>query len=390
LFPERLLDVELRGQEVLPHYLTGRDHRWVEAALDRVQASVGCSRAVVEQRFVDPPGLGERWQAWQAMTRLLWRLHDFEVRSCLDPRRLREVVFVEAARGAGATAAAERAAARLGVSPGELSRDLYADLPAERLLRPATCSLSTPELIERYNLALAQGLLLRAETLSVGLEGQAKSVLRWARLHRLLCSAEREPDGRLRLELSGPLALFHHTLKYGRAMAEWLPALTRSPRWRMKATCVVRGRRRSFAASYLDPIGSSHGPPRRFDSAVEEQLFRDLARAAPGWEVLREAEVVQIGRQLLTPDFTLVDRRRALRVAVEVVGFWTPEYVASKLDVLSRLPAHRRWVLCVDESLAATGLTQIPGAPAFLYRRRIDVPRFLVFLEGWLAQRRAA
>jgi predicted nuclease of restriction endonuclease-like RecB superfamily len=332
--------------------------------------------------------LGERWQAWQAMGHLLLELHGFEVSACLPPRQLREALFIaaSASRGSPRPVVIETVAGQLGVPADRLQSDLYADAGSARLLRPAPVPLTTSELIERYNLALVQGLMLRAEALVVGLDGQLRPVLRWARLQRLLCSPERDRAGGTCLRISGPLSLFHHTLKYGRAMAAWLPALSRSRRWRMTARCVLKGRSFTLRASHTDPIGSTHAPPRRFDSALEERFFRDLARAAPGWEVLREAEVVQLGRRLLCADFTLVDRARGLRVPVEIVGFWTPEYLSSKLAALRQLPRERPWIVCIDETLAAGGRWLVDG-PVFLFRRRIDAARFLTFLETRLGGR---
>jgi hypothetical protein len=52
--------------------------------------------------------------------------------------------------------------------------------------------------------------------------------------------------------------------------------------------------------------------------------------------------------------------------------------------VLRQLPRERPWVVCVDETLAA-GASQLVGGPVFLFRRRIDAPRFLTFLEAWLS-----
>ncbi len=61
--------------------------------------------------------------------------------------------------------------------------------------------------------------------------------------------------------------------------------------------------------------------PLLFDSKLEQRFFRDLRRAAPEWEVLREADPVQVGRQILCPDFTLVHPARRLRIPVEIVGY---------------------------------------------------------------------
>jgi predicted nuclease of restriction endonuclease-like RecB superfamily len=330
--------------------------------------------------------------AWRAMVRLLLRMHGFEVRARHKPRQLRELVFQLAAAGPSIPRARVlfEVATRLGVTPEEVERNLYADVSAEQILKPTRQRITVAELVERYNLSLAQGLLLRAEDLRVTAEGNIKAVIRFAKLQRLLCQVDIPPGGGMRIVLSGPLSLFHRTTKYGRAMAAWLPVLVRTPKWRLRARCVIQGRRLTWNASYLDPIGTTHAPLRRFDSLLEERFFRDLQRAAPEeLKVLREADPVQIGSRILCPDFTLVDQRRpGLRVPVEVVGFWTPDYLRAKREAIQSLPDKTRWLLCVDESLAATrdGALSLgcSGAHVFWFRKRIKVDDFLAFLRRTL------
>ncbi len=392
LLSEALLDLELQPAGwVVPRYLTTRDHLWVEHALDEVRASVGAPADEVRGRLARPPHLGERLVAWRALGRLLLGLHGFEVHACRDPRELRRALFLRAAEPAPRPREEliVEVARELGVEAGALVRDLYADLPEERRLREASERLSAPALIERYNLCLAQGLLRRSEVVRVRVQGSARAVVRYARLHGLLCLVTRDPLGAgVVLHLSGPLSLFHHTTKYGQAMATWLPALVRAPGWELEASCRLRGERRQWRASCRDPIGTTHLPVRRFDSALEERFCRDLRRAAPRWQVLREADPVQVGAQILCPDFTLVDEERGLRVPVELVGFWTPAYLAAKLALLRR-PEARGWLICLDEERAVGEQgSELPGdAPVFRFRRRVEITSFLSFLEAHLARR---
>ena len=212
---------------------------------------------------------------------------------------------------------------------------------------------------------------MRAETLRVCVEQSVRAVLRHARLQRLLCSVEAAPEGAV-LHLSGPLSLFRFTTKYGRAMAAWLPVLTRTPGWALRAECVLNDRRVRWRADWRDPIGTHHVPLRRFDSGVEERLFRDLGRIAPEWEILREADPVQVGASIVCPDFTL--RRGAVRVPVEVVGYWTPEYLRRKLATLRALPTP--WVVCVDAGLGVSA-EQLPPGDILVFRRRVDAAELM-------------
>ena len=384
MLPERLLDVSIHGGVVVPRWLTTRDHGWVTSLQDDVTACEGLSRSEVRDRLaIRPPG-DASWRARQAMTDVLLDLHGFEVVSAANPDVLRAAAFREAARCGPGVPRGEilaRVAADLGLRPDEVEAGLYADVPDARRLKPLAKPLSTSDLIERYNLGLAQGLLMRAERLRLRADGQFKAVLRFARLMRLICEIETPAHGTEAavVRVSGPLSLFRFTTKYGRAMAAWLPALARAPGWSLEAVCVLAGERRCWVASHRDPIGTTHAPTRRFDSRVEERLFRDLRKVAPSWEVEREADPVHVGDRIVCPDFTLVDAARGLRIPVEIVGFWTPQYLRDKLAVLRGLPADRRWVVCIDESLCDR-VPELPPGPLLSYRGHVDAGRLLAMV----------
>lgn len=359
MLPTQLIDVRRgHGGELTPRYLTDRDFAWVRAVQDSFAAAVGAPRHALEARLRATPPDAARPRARKAVEHLLMRLHGFELRAPLAPRQVRQLVFDLAGSqpAAGADAIWEQAAALLGVPPDAARASLYADLPGSRVLCEPGAALSTPDLIERYNLTLAQALLFRAERLTVALRGQVKQVLRFARLQHLLVRARRDPadpSGAL-LDVSGPLSLFRFTTKYGRAMARWLPALTRVAEWRLEARCVLDNTPGTFRASHHDPIGTTHRPERRFDSQLEARFFEAMMRLAPEWEILREASPSTVGQRIVCPDFTFVNRQRRIVVPIELVGYWTPPYLADKLATVRALRARgERWLLCVDRRLAA-------------------------------------
>ena len=385
MLPERYCDVLVSSGRVSPRWLTTRDHVWVDALADILVAREGRSREEVEAALSERPFAGESRRAWRAMCYLAMRLHGFEVCAAAEPRIIRETLFDTAADRPGeerVTVVADAARA-LGITPAEVDEGLYADLPAARRLVAMNPRLCATGLIERYNLALAQGLLMRAEGLALRVRQNVKALLRFARLQGLLCVADRpDPGGiEVRLRLSGPLSLFRHTLKYGRAMAAWLPAIVRTPGWSLRARCVLGGERALWTASCRDPIGTTHAPLKRFDSMIEERLYRDLTRLGTAWKVLRETDPVQIGRRIICPDFTLVDPDRGLRAQVEIVGFWTPSYLDDKLKTLRELPPETSWVLCVDEQHAKS-FVALPRHRVLPYRRRVDAAALLEVVEA--------
>ena len=277
----------------------------------------------------------------------------------------------------------ERVAARRELSCDQLERALFADLPDEQLVRLPSVPLDPGGLALRVNEANVQGLLRRALDVRVRLRGNARAVVRQVQLRRLLCSVRGDAMGSddCELEISGAFALFRRTTMYGRRLASLVPALQWCQRFELEARCVVRGRERSLRLS----TGASIFPgkaPCAFDSKLEERFARDFGRLATGWELLREPAPTQAGEHLIFPDFELrrVDGGREPWL-VEIVGFWSPEYLEKKLACL-RAARASRLLLCIDRELAVSEEALPEGLPVLWYRKKVDAAEVLAWMEA--------
>ncbi|HET6762634.1 MAG TPA: DUF790 family protein, partial [Longimicrobiaceae bacterium] len=248
------------------------------------------------------------------------------------------------------------AAAELGMDAAEVHRLLYADSPAARTLVRAA-RLTGAGLLDAYNLELARGVLLRATQVTVHAQGGWKDLFRAVKLARLMYTLHRE-GRRYRVELTGPAAAFVvRPERYGDRFARVLPALMRAPGWRLDAVVARPG---GGTASFgLDASALPFRPPARrggYDSSWERALAEDFAEKVGDrgeWTLEREATPVRAGAELFLPDFTLRHRdgREAL---VEVVGFWTPEYLRDKVRKVAAAGL-TNLVLVVYRDLAAGG-----------------------------------
>jgi predicted nuclease of restriction endonuclease-like RecB superfamily len=126
-----------------------------------------------------------------------------------------------------------------------------------------------------------------------------------------------------------------------------------------------------------DRIARTHALPKDADSAVERALARDVRRLGTSWSLLRESNALVVGSRSFFPDFTL-RHEGGFSVLVEVVGFYTPEYLRSKLDAL-RAAAARPLIACIDESLACAD-GELAGA-VLRYKRRIDAAALIAIAE---------
>lgn len=265
-----------------------------------------------------------------------------------DAERIRETVF--RARGrrwppvpGDHAIPYEESAAQLGRSATDVEQLLYADSPGKRVLAKAP-HLDGRKLLALYNLELARAVLLDAERVRLTARGGWRGIFRAVKSARLMHTVTRAGRS-YQVELTGPAAAYIvRPARYGARLARVIPALARAPKWRLEAdvrregkhyTFRVRGRPRAVETEA--PVGGE-ARRARYDSEWERSLatdFRQKFGAERGeWQLLRETTPVDAGGELFLPDFTLrhADGREAL---VELVGFWTPEYLEEKVRKIS-------------------------------------------------------
>jgi predicted nuclease of restriction endonuclease-like RecB superfamily len=357
-------------------FLGPQDEPWLRVLLGELARFEGRRRRELAERLAEPLPCEAPFFKRRAATRVLLGLWRRERVAAVSPSEARARLF-----GAAAADEAPRAdhlaavAASFEIAPEALAEALFADLPGERIVRAPDPLPTVAEVVLRTNLAVVQAVLMRASTVDLDVEGGVRPIVRLAKLRGLLCVVvEPVGGGAPHLQLSGPFALFQHTLLYGRALAELVPHLAWCARFELRATCALSGRVVDVTVDSGAPIFPA-APPAPFDSKLEERFARDVGRLAPDWDLVREPEAVRAGATLIFPDFLLRHRIHVeRRVLVEVAGFWTPDYLAAKLARLAEadLPP---FVLCVDEDRAC-GLGELPASLSGLsilpFRRRVD------------------
>jgi predicted nuclease of restriction endonuclease-like RecB superfamily len=127
------------------------------------------------------------------------------------------------------------------------------------------------------------------------------------------------------------------------------------------------------------PLPRTHALPRAHDSKLEAQLESDLRRLTSPWRFEREVAVVRADGRLFFPDFALVSDKG--RVLVEIAGFWTPDYVASKAALLraARVPM----IMCIDERHAHGELARDERVIGF--EKNVDAPGLVAACERLLS-----
>jgi predicted nuclease of restriction endonuclease-like RecB superfamily len=181
--------------------------------------------------------------------------------------------------------------------------------------------------------------------------------------------------------LDGPNSVLRRTRAYGVDFARFLAALVRLGDWRLQAEIGLRRGWRpfTFALSSADGLGVGATAPAEFDSSLEEALARKFGRERDGWRLLREGAVLDLGDSVLVPDFVL-RHQDGTEVVLEIVGYWTPEYLADKLGKLSAVRGVNL-VVAVPRRLAVRAGT-LP-ATVLPFNRRLLLRDLLPRLEAF-------
>jgi uncharacterized protein len=301
----------------------------------------------------------------------------------IDPPRIRKAVFEESSKRGFALTELERmeiadsVASRLHLSSHDVVlKTMWSDLD-DNLILDYFDAIDPEALIGWYNLSLMQTLLFNCTKLDFYISGGLnwKRVLRTVKrlgLMYYLQQPQQQQENRIICSLEGPLSLFKLTDRYGTLLAKLLPSIIFSSdkkressgdggEWHLDAWIVRKtmdGRKiyefkiskneipelmtdpySSFPPSSItqkEVAGSSslYNDYNIFDSAVEEKFAKRFEQAETGWRLTREPDPLVLSNGgAFIPDFMF--EKYDKKIYLEIVGFWTKEYLERKLQKLA-------------------------------------------------------
>lgn len=353
-----------RGKKIEPHYISPADTNFLQVAGDLIAIvgqHIGSRREELNAELDEYIGTGTDYRILRGLIKLLTDRCTFKVFQGVEPSEIRRILFFKAKTHHPVSASQEirqqvivEAASELKYSPDELIANLYADLPDNQRLidfeKPAPA-----ELIDSFNLAQAQALLYRSVEMHLWIEPQTAASYRQLfesiKAHRLIHQISGSAARGYEIRLTGPVAMFHRSQKYGIQMSVFLPALLLCKGWRMQAEIESKfsgsvmyemtSRDTRLRSSLLEITGS--------ENPLAEKLKTNWAKAAGNWILKESHEVIDLGESAFAPDFVLTDAD-GRRVYLEVMGFWTPEYLTTRLQQFTRAK-FKDFILVVSEEL---------------------------------------
>lgn len=307
-------------------------------------------------------------------------------------------------------------ASKMNISSTSIMQSLWSDLD-ENMVLELFSPLGSKELLAWYNLSLLQTLLFTCTRLEFSVRGGAnwKNILRnvkrlglmynlreqtdtntnesadsrnvhWGKSREHLVHADVKNNGghdsELVCSIDGPVSLFKLTDRYGTSIAKLLPFIVSSSWWYISASII----RKTMAGKkiYEFRISSSEvqqnilSEPLRndknnnnnnsinyningrstssyFDSSIEEKFAIKFEHLANRWKIKREPDPLIVGKGVaFIPDFLFEKYGR--KVYLEIVGFWTKEYLERKFQKISEilLNSNVDLFVAVDEELSCS------------------------------------
>jgi predicted nuclease of restriction endonuclease-like RecB superfamily len=391
---------------IAPIYLKRDDPYWLEVAeslLMIFREGVGMTRGEIETEVDELVGEGLATLAHRGLAKVLEDRAEFEVVADVPPEVIRDKVFTAAAEHRRSLRSADghrhpfrrdevlgAVAGELGLAPEKVAASLFADLKDEnRMIRFE--DLDARRLIDRYNVALAQAVLLRSVLVTAEVRHEKparyRQLFRQLKFHRLLYRVEGSMDVGYTFQIDGPLSLFSATNKYGLQMALFLPTLLHCADFRLTAELRWGPRRdpRTFHLESKDGLVSHQADTGTYVPAEMSAFLDRFRQVAPAWEVSEATDVIELGREgVWVPDYRFVHKATGTDVFVEVVGFWK----RSSLDRLLRLlPKHGppRYVLAISERLKVDegALGELSG-PVLRFKEIPNAPELAALLGTFL------
>ena len=411
MLPSLLLRVRTRKGTIFPLFCTGEkgDIQLAEELIRQFDQSIQHQekKKSLEKRIATVEGQYDDYKLVRGLSTLLDRRCQYRIfdngsaGDLADPVSVRKALFEESSRITLALTELDRdkvidiVASKMNLSTSYIRQVMWSDLEENMILEQFS-ALGPNELLGWYNLSLMQTLLFNCTKLEfcvhegVHWKHVLRNVKRLGLMYNLQHNKVRNEQHRndssnnnnfdvvspvshddteetdLVCTVDGPNSLFKLTDRYGTSIAKLLPSIVSSGKWSLNSWIVrktMSGKKiyefniSSLEVPWLltDPYNSNKIFTSYFDSSVEEKFANRFEQVANGWRLIREPDpLIVSGGRAFIPDFMIQKYDR--RIYLEIVGFWTKEYLQKKIQKLIDIDSNQNidLFIAVNEALACS------------------------------------
>ncbi|MGN7613148.1 DUF790 family protein [Magnetococcales bacterium HHB-1] len=240
-------------------------------------------------------------------------------------------------------------------SAEEIEEKLYSDLPERQPLLTFE-PLKPIELLQRYNMAQAQGLLFWAKQVRITFKDsnveKRRQIFQYIKWFRLLVQIEETKKDSCVLILDGPLSIFSGVQKYGLKLAMFLPALTKMKEWTLIAD--IHRPNESIATLALDQTAelvSHYTKPEAYRPPALDIYAKEFAEAKSEWLLADAPQFLPLGEQeIAIPDLTF-QNKFGFCIYLEIFHQWHATPLKQRLKWLDKQQQPPPLLIAVDRTL---------------------------------------
>ena len=354
MLPKDLLDVRRMRGRIYPRFAKGsKDLLLAESVIRVFKEGIRKKYGDTLSRLKSLES-AENFRKVRGFANVLERFCTFTSGTHLEPLRIRLALFSKGF----VTSEEERlrvlreVAEQFQTTPAELDAAMFADREEEMLLESIS-DVNAADLMKFYNLSLLQTVLFDALRLTFWTNSNHKEIFRRIKWLGLMYEL-REEGGKMLVEITGAASILKMTRKYGTAIAKLLPSVLNAGKWWLRAEILHENRiyllELDASKAFLFP---KFDESVAYDSSLEQEFAAQLRAINPQFEVIREPSVVKAGTHAFIPDFAVkiggamsgaagvgADGKACAsekrEVYIEIVGFWTPEYLRAKVEKVKK------------------------------------------------------
>lgn len=219
----------------------------------------------------------------------------------------------------------------------ELEYLLYSDLPEFNKITKFK-EISPVGLINRYNVALVQGLLFYCEYVQIIIptgnlsKGDLRYLLKQIRFFQLSIQIDKS-ENFIKILLDGPLSLFLHTKKYGFNLALFFPALIFVKKWELEAKIEIGKAARQQGILNLNQNSPLVSHYKTYSSYVPEEflMFENLfSEKISEWKIFIDCEdILYDGKNYFFPDYKFISNDKT--IYLELFHSWHKKAVKQRI-----------------------------------------------------------
>lgn len=226
---------------------------------------------------------------------------------------------------------------RLNKKIDDLQTNLYIDLPECQEITNFEL-IDEKKLIERYNCAQVQGLLINAAKLIVSIKKEnqtfKRTLFRQIKFHRLLCKVIEDTKESFTFELSGPLSIFNLRQTYGMRFANFFPHVLHAQCWNIAVELVVKKNNVLLKLDESSGLKSHYSIKEPYFPKELLSFIDSFNKKKLKWRVSIASEFLNMGeKSYCFPDITF-ERRGKIKLHLELFHRWHHTQFVKRLELL--------------------------------------------------------